>query len=67
MRAWSSKRKQMQLLPFEVMLDYAIIQMPKGDLKRQRAGIPIRGGPVVASDGYRSMQLDGMRVDGMVK
>ena len=49
---WKSGRRGMQFIPFEVMmdvmefsLDYAIIQMPSGELKKQREGIPM-GDPI---------------------
>ena len=45
---WMSRRRGMQLIPFEVMLDvmdfsldFAIVKMPDGHLKRQIAGIPM--------------------------
>ena len=46
--AWKSKRKKMQKIPFEVMLDVmefsldcAMVRMPDGRIMRQREGIPM--------------------------
>lgn len=46
--AWCSKRTTNQMIPFEVMLDvmefsldFAIVKMPDGRLRRQREGIPM--------------------------
>ena len=46
--AWTERRRNMQKIPFHTMLDvmdfsldFAMIKMPCGDLKRQREGIPM--------------------------
>ena len=50
--AWKSKRKNMQKIPFEIMidvaefsLDNAFVRMPDGAIKKQRNGIPM-GDPI---------------------